>query len=217
MTVCKIWYSCWIFSIIHKDRSITTSQVGFYVMIFNFLIHPYLCINILLWGKRNHKFHWTLVDVMSIKHLLFYNWQEILHLRFWCICDCDTKAKLAPADSATAEEKAIYSKASAQCSMLMLVHMYDCLYMSAVMCTVHTVHTKACVNEIWGRWWNSILSIWLPSVVYLCNQENIYFIARRCIMYILISENLNGMVYLWIYDWYIFPVKEQIHGSAKYS
>ena len=36
-------------------------------------------------------------------------------------------------------------------------------------------------------------------------------------MYILISENWNGMVYLWIYDWYIFPVKEQIHGSAKYS
>ena len=79
----------------------------------------------------------------------------VKYLRFLCICDCDTKAKLAPADSATAEEKAFYSKASAQCSMLMLVHMYDCVYINAVMCTcahVHMhmhmcMHVLSCVHE----------------------------------------------------------------------
>ena len=99
------------------------------------------------------------------------------------------------------------------------VYMCTCAYAYAYMCIHERCHvnTKACVNGIWGWWWNSILAIWLPSVVYLYNQENIYFIACRCIMYILISENWNGMGYLWIYDWYVFPVKEQIHGSAKYS
>ena len=177
-------------------------------------------------------------DVFVIVKYLLWLWSIcdsgafviVKYLRFWCICDCDTKAKLAPADSATAEEKAIYSKASAhaQCScsctcMIVCVHerchvyMCTCAYAYAYMCIHERCHvnTKACVNGIWGWWWNSILAIWLPSVVYLYNQENIYFIACRCIMYILISENWNGMGYLWIYDWYVFPVKEQIHGSAK--
>ena len=217
---------------------------------------------------------------MSIKHPLFYNWQEILHLWFWCICDCKVfimivkylwlwcicdcevfeilmhlwlwyQSKARACWLSDCWRKGYLFQSQCTCAMLMLVHMYDCVYMNAVMCTCAHVHmhmhmciherchvymctcayayaymciherchvnTKACVNGIWGWWWNSILAIWLPSVVYLYNQENIYFIACRCIMYILISENWNGMGYLWIYDWYVFPVKEQIHGSAKYS